>query len=246
MPKDLNNFTRRAEYLNYIATKDSDILQNLKEKKQEVDGLRKQYVKKREQISDIEKSYKNQKSQFEKDSETLTDYKQQLQKDKATLEREEDAMERQSQQITAWIQSLYASQPKRARMGSGRLTWPVLSCHSLSSPFGWRIHPISGRSRFHSGIDIPASYGSAIIAPENGVVISAGWQGGYGKAIIIDHGGGLSTLFGHTSAIYVSTGQTVKRGQTIAVIGSTGYSTGPHLHFEVRQNGNPSNPIGWM
>ncbi len=131
--------------------------------------------------------------------------------------------------------------PGPATAASGYFQWPVHG--PITSPFGWRIHPIAGVRRFHEGIDIAADSGTPIAAAEAGRVIYAGWYGGYGNYISIDHGGGVSTGYGHCSAIYVSVGQDVSRGQAIGAVGSTGYSTGPHLHFEVRINGKPIDPL---
>jgi murein DD-endopeptidase MepM/ murein hydrolase activator NlpD len=120
----------------------------------------------------------------------------------------------------------------------------------ITSPFGWRVHPIFHSRIFHSGIDIAGPYGGAIHAANSGRVIYAGWQGGYGKVVIIDHGRvngrPTTTLYGHMSSINVGTGQSVSRGQTIGREGSTGYSTGPHCHFEVRINGVPQNPLRFI
>ena len=131
--------------------------------------------------------------------------------------------------------------PGPATASSGYLQWPVRG--PITSPFGWRIHPISGVRSFHEGLDIGVASGTPIGAAEAGRVIYAGWYGGYGNYISIDHGGGVSTGYAHCSAIYVSVGQDVRQGQTIGAVGSTGYSTGPHLHFEVRINGKPVDPL---
>jgi murein DD-endopeptidase MepM/ murein hydrolase activator NlpD len=112
----------------------------------------------------------------------------------------------------------------------------------VTSEFGWRVHPIFGTRRLHAGIDLGAPTGTPIYAAAAGVVIQAGVQNGYGNAVIISHGNGLSTLYGHQSKIAVSAGQSVARGDLIGYVGSTGNSTGPHLHFEVRENGTAVNP----
>jgi murein DD-endopeptidase MepM/ murein hydrolase activator NlpD len=123
-----------------------------------------------------------------------------------------------------------------------RPLWPVPS-HYITSPFGWRIHPILGTKRLHAGMDIRAPYGTAISAAAAGTVVRSGWYGGYGNAVVIDHGGGVVTLYGHQSRVAVRAGQRVTRGQTIGYSGSTGLSNGPHLHFEVRVNGVPTDPL---
>lgn len=126
----------------------------------------------------------------------------------------------------------------------GILAWPLNG--PVSSPFGYRIHPITGTRRLHAGIDISAGYGAPIRAAGNGVVILAEWFGGYGNAIVIDHGGGLTTLYAHQSALNVGVGAAVTAGDVIGYVGSTGFSTGPHLHFETREYGTPVNPMSYL
>ena len=123
---------------------------------------------------------------------------------------------------------------------SGSFSWPVTG--TITSPFGWRSNPFGGAPEFHQGLDIAAPTGTTVTAAAAGTVIMAQWYGGYGNYILIDHGGGYSTGYGHLSAIYVSNGQTVQRGQAIGAVGSTGQSTGPHLHFEIRIAGKPVDP----
>lgn len=116
----------------------------------------------------------------------------------------------------------------------------------LTSPFGYRFHPVLGYGRFHSGADIGADWGLPIVATAAGRVTSASWLGGYGQAVTIDHGRGISTLYGHCSQLCVSPGQFVRKGQVVARVGSTGLSTGPHCHYEVRRNGNPIDPVPFL
>jgi murein DD-endopeptidase MepM/ murein hydrolase activator NlpD len=127
--------------------------------------------------------------------------------------------------------------------GNGRLKWPCDG--SVVSGFGFRTHPISGTRRMHTGVDISCANGAPISAAGDGVVTEAGWRGGYGLAVVIDHGDGLATLYGHQSRIAASGGQRVGTGEVIGYVGSTGYSTGPHLHWEVWVNGNPVDPMGY-
>lgn len=112
--------------------------------------------------------------------------------------------------------------------------YPLANPAPITSRFGWRTHPLTGIRRFHSGLDIGAPAGSPVVATGNGTVISAGWNGGYGKAIVIQHSDTQQTLYGHLSEISVQAGQTIAQGTVIGLVGSTGQSTGPHLHFESR------------
>lgn len=127
-----------------------------------------------------------------------------------------------------------------AAHSNGYFSWPVIGV--ITSPFGWRSNPFGGGPEFHQGLDIAAPMGTTVKAAAAGTIIMAQWYGGYGNYILIDNGNHYSTGYGHLSAIYVSRGQYVQRGQAIGAVGSTGYSTGPHLHFEVRVDGKPVDP----
>jgi murein DD-endopeptidase MepM/ murein hydrolase activator NlpD len=150
---------------------------------------------------------------------------------------EMDSLQQVSADLAAKIRAAQAHSTVRHVSGAG-LMWPVNA--PITSPFGWRW------GRMHEGIDLGASYGTPISAAAAGVVIYAGWEGGYGNLVVIDHGGGLATAYGHQSQIAVSTGQSVAQGQIIGYVGSTGHSTGPHLHFEVRVNGQAVDPLGYL
>ena len=128
--------------------------------------------------------------------------------------------------------------------GGGGMIWPLSG--PITSEFGWRTHPIFGNARFHSGLDIGGDYGLPIHAAQSGVVIEAGWIGGYGNTVMIEHGGGIVTLYGHNESLAVSVGQSVNQGDVIAYCGSTGNSTGPHCHFEVRLGGEPVSPWDYL
>ena len=152
-----------------------------------------------------------------------------------------DALQASSAQLTARIQAAqaqHASGSPSATPSSAGLIWPASG--PVTSPFGWRW------GRMHDGIDIGASYGAPIHAAASGTIIYCGWESGYGNLTVIDHGGNLATAYGHQSSIAVTCGQQVTQGQVIGYVGSTGHSTGPHLHFEVRINGAPVDPLGYL
>ncbi len=126
------------------------------------------------------------------------------------------------------------------------LMWPVPGCNIITSRFGYRVSPTAGASSYHGGLDIGAQAGAAIVSAEAGTVILASPLGGYGNCVMVDHGGGIVTLYGHMSSIAVSSGQYVSQGQTIGYVGSTGISTGPHCHFEIRVNGSQTDPAPYF
>jgi murein DD-endopeptidase MepM/ murein hydrolase activator NlpD len=152
-------------------------------------------------------------------------------------------LEAESARITEIIRQTAgsASHGPIRTLRNGALLWPVPG--PITSGYGWRVHPIFGTREFHTGIDIGAPYGTPIQAAQAGTVIYRGWMRGYGMLVILDHGGGLTTTYSHLSAALVTVGQRVERGETIARIGSTGWSTGPHLFFEVREDGRPVDPL---
>ncbi len=151
-----------------------------------------------------------------------------------------DALEAESKRLELEILRRQVREGRRP----GTLAWPVGG--PVTSPFGWRIHPIFGDRRLHTGIDLGSAAGASIHAAGNGTVILAGSWGGYGRTVVIDHGGGLSSLYAHQSSIAVSEGQRVLAGDVIGYIGCTGFCTGPHLHFEVREVGAPVDPMLWL
>ena len=163
---------------------------------------------------------------------------------KAESEAEYDRIAAEMQSVSDQIAELSRQSAANGSVpaGDGTLIWPTPSCTTNSSAYGWRIHPIYGTMKFHAGEDIPAGYGADILAAASGTVVTAGWVSGYGNYTVIDHGGGMMTAYGHQSQILVSVGQTVTQGQLIGKVGSTGNSTGPHLHFEVYINGETVDP----
>jgi len=179
------------------------------------------------------------RAQVEREIAVHTDLVGEVQSEKAAYRRAVKDLQADSDRIQGLIQGGGSS-----GSGSGQLSWPAAG--PVVSGFGWRTHPIFGTRRFHAGIDIDAGCGDRISASAGGRVLSAGWSGGYGKATVIDHGDGLSTLYAHQSRLQVSAGEQVSRGERIGSVGTTGWSTGCHLHFEVRVNGEPVNPMPYL
>ncbi len=158
----------------------------------------------------------------------------------AEIQRQLEADEARIQAILAAASSAAGPIPS----GGGQLLWPAAG--PLTSGYGPRTHPIFGDTRMHTGIDIGAPYGAPVIAADAGIVAFAGAMSGYGNVIAIDHGGGLGTTYNHLSAFYVGAGDRVGRGEQIGAVGCSGYCTGPHLHFEVRINGSPVDPMPYL
>lgn len=170
-----------------------------------------------------------------------------LKNQRAFYERAEQQLSNESHRLESQILAMQRSarsSNKPAQQGSGNLSMP-LKAH-ITSPFGWRRHPIFGVRKFHTGIDLAGPNRSQIRAADSGSVLFTGWYGGYGKVVIVSHGNEMATLYAHLSRTSVSVGDNVSKGDVIGNEGTTGFSTGPHLHFEVRVNGKPNNPLNYL
>lgn len=244
--KDFADLMTRMDVLKRIIKHDYDLIMKVKEEKTTVENTRAQLEKDKAEAEVLVADAQAKKAKVEdKESE------QQVLLDQAIYDR--DTSERMYEEIMAASQEV-ANMIRRSQMssagysgapaGAGGMIWPISG--PITSEFGWRTHPIFGTARFHSGLDIGGDYGMPIYAAASGTVIYAGWISGYGNAVIIDHGGGVTTLYGHNDSLNVSEGENVAQGQVIAMCGSTGNSTGPHCHFEVRENGEPVSPYGYL
>lgn len=157
-----------------------------------------------------------------------------------------EAARAEEEKLKASVSSELSKSTDKVKYTGGRFCWPAPSYTRISSPYGYRIHPVYKTKKFHSGVDMAAPGGTNILAAADGTVIRAAWNGGYGNCVIIDHGGGVSTLYGHAKKLLVSKGAKVKKGQVIALVGTTGTSTGNHLHFEVLLNGKTTDPMAYL
>jgi murein DD-endopeptidase MepM/ murein hydrolase activator NlpD len=244
--QNLNDFLTRRRQLKLVYQADRTILDGLKTRAEDLDRQRRDVARQKNEIALLTQELLARRSEFEAQAQNQQALISRLRQDRGALEEAEEQLARDSASITALIQQRLAVPSGRGPVvqGTGQFSYP--SDGFITSSYGWRRHPILGNDRFHAGVDFGADYGATIRAADSGVVIYSGWYGGYGLSLIIDHGGGLTTLYAHASDLYVSEGQSIQRGQAIAAVGSTGLSTGPHLHFEVRINGEPVDPMAYL
>ncbi|UIE40478.1 peptidoglycan DD-metalloendopeptidase family protein [Leptodesmis sichuanensis A121] len=243
--RSLNDFLDRRYRLKLLYQNDRQTLAGLQSDADQLEQQRDRVERKKNEIALMKQQLELQKASMEDQIAGQKENIDRLKSDRRAMAVAEAQLEQDSRTIALLIQQhTGAGGYGLAFRGTGQMLLPCLG--EITSGFGWRMHPVLGYERFHAGIDIGADYGATIYAAEQGLVIFAGWYGGYGNAVIIDHGGGITTLYGHTSELYVSEGQTVQRGQAIAAVGSTGLSTGPHLHFEVRREGEPTDPVAFL
>lgn len=240
---DFRDFTTRVDLLQRVLSQDVALITKVKAERELVTQKKAELERDRAAVLELEKTAAAKKNVVEIRKNEREEVLTAVVGERDTAERAYQELLDTSRRIEQLIRN-QKSGNKEAIGGSGIMMWPASG--PITSPFGWRTHPIFGTQRFHSGIDIGADYGDSVHAADGGVVIYSDWMGGYGKAVIIDHGSGISTLYAHNSELLVSEGQRVYKGQTISRVGSTGYSTGPHLHFEVRQNGSPVSPMGYL
>lgn len=252
--RDVGQFLSTTKYVQSVMDEDLDIVERVTTATQELVEIRAQADEKRQELGEQQDAAAELAAQVEEATARQRDLTAKVEAERARrselLRRYEseqaqhedlvDSLQAESESLEAELKKL---QSIGTAPGPGGLFWPTNGYKT--SDFGYRTHPIFGSRRMHTGVDISGSVGQPIIAAASGTVVHAGWRGGYGLTVVIDHGGGMATLYAHQSALAVSTGQRVEGGQKIGEVGSTGYSTGPHLHFEVRINGEPRNPMDW-
>ena len=238
-------FLSRSYYLQQILKSDTTLISQIRQLKSSIEADKERQAQRVAQISSLQTKLISERNQIS----SLADSKQQqidrIQKDNRLMEQALAELEAESQAIEDQIRRIQqtpAGRQRAAKAFTGGLIYPVSG--RITSTFGYRVHPITKVYKLHTGVDIACPTGTPIRAAAAGTVIIANWMPAYGYSVVLDHGGGVQTLYGHNSKLCVSVGQNVKQGETIAKAGSTGYSTGPHCHFEKRVNGRPVNPGG--
>lgn len=237
-----SDFLSRYEMMKIVAKKDNSLLIGLEEEQRSLTEAKEALEEEVNKLSDLKKQREvrtNELSVASSRHKTVIDT---LTKEKSYYASMLDELEEQSKIIE---QQILAAQGTGGTSPTG-LNWPTPGYYRITSPYGYRIHPILKTKRLHTGIDLGVPYGKNVIASNGGKVILAKYNGGYGYCLIIDHGGGMSTLYAHLSSFSVKVGDTVAAGQKVAQIGTSGLSTGPHLHYEVRLNGAHTNPEDYL
>ena len=241
----ISQFLDRIYYQNLIIQSDKKKMRELKTEAKNVAVLKQRIESEKRQLSGIIKKIDKENSNIKSIIKQNKSMIEKIQKDKRAYERSERELSRQSASLATMISK---TTKDSGVVVTGGFLMPTEG--RITSPFGWRIHPIFKSKIFHNGIDIGAPYGAPIKASNAGKVIYSGWYGGYGRVVILDHGSctgaPTTTLYAHMSKSKATVGQNVVRGQVIGYIGTTGYATGPHLHFEVRINGKPQNPKNYL
>jgi murein DD-endopeptidase MepM/ murein hydrolase activator NlpD len=239
---DLMDALTRVDMIQLIIKSDVDLLKSIEKQKEEVEEIQVSLKEEKTQVVEVQNNVLAKKGQVLVASQSKESYMSDLENDIKQIQYLEAQEEAQSAQIE---KDILAAQRAVAYAG-GEMLWPAPGNYRITSPYGKRSDPITGVWSNHGGMDIAASYGSSIVAANDGVVIFAGWHYSYGNYVIVDHGGGIATVYAHNSKLLVTEGQAVVRGQTISQAGSTGYSTGNHLHFEVRVNGVRTDPMKYL
>ena len=250
----------RLEYFQAGLDAEAELIAEIESLESETETARDRVERKKEMIADEQLALEERRADvaevLEERAAALAEKEDVISATRTLLASAEDREARleewldQLESDSARLESILAADSGGAPAGGplpsrgGELLWPTSG--ALTSPYGYRVHPIFGDTRLHSGIDIGAAYGAPVFAADEGTVSYVGEMSGYGNVVAIDHGGGFATTYNHLSGYSVGSGESIERGETIASVGCTGYCTGPHLHFEVRINGSPVDPLPYL
>lgn len=243
--ESLSDFLSRYYLVSEIAQSDYELVSSVKENKEQMESITESLREKKEELEQD----KMDKEKYEislSNMEILKNNKiNQLNSEELAIYQQIEQYKTEIESIEAEIKQIALQNIGEIYIG-GTMIWPTPGYTTITSNFGMRTHPITGIYKLHTGVDIGAPYGAMFIASNDGVVVKAEMNSAYGNMVMIDHGGGVMTLYAHGSEILVEVGQTVTQGTAVLKVGSTGYSTGPHAHFEIRINGEYVNPLDYI
>ena len=244
--KDFSDFSSRMYLLQKIISRDLELLEKLKQDAAEINSRKEQLAAEMKEIKATQTELEAKKAKVNKLREQRAYMLYKAQEEEQSSQEEYERLLAISENIASMLRNMENSGggAPAGQGGTGQFMWP---CNGpITSYYGWRTHPIFGTTKYHSGMDIAVDAGTPIHAADSGTIVYSGWLGGYGNCVMIDHGGGLVTLYAHNSALNVGEGQYVSKGTVVAYAGSTGYSTGPHCHFEVRLHGELTEPLNYL
>ena len=243
--KNISEFLSNYFLITELANSQVELLEDMQNKKNEIQQSKEKLDKNKEDLAVIKANQTKTATVLANTKTVMENFISKLSDQEKDIQSKIDEYYAQFNAINSEILQLAQGGIATQYIG-GELAWPVPGYTVISSNYGMRTHPITGVYKLHTGVDIRAPLGATFIAANDGIVTKASYNGAYGNMVIIDHGGGVSTLYAHGSEILVQVGQTVKRGEPVLKVGSTGYSTGPHAHFEVRLNGVVTNPMPYI
>ncbi len=245
--KTITEFLSNYYLLSILADSNVDFLDTIEKQKKIIEEQKEKLEEQKKQVNTSKEEKEKAAIILENTRVMKNTYTSQLTDQEKQIQSEIDAYQTQLNQLEAEIQAITAnSLIINPNYIGGEMLWPVPGYTKLSSTFKMRVHPITGVYKLHTGIDIPAPIGTNFLAANEGIVVKASYNSAYGNMVMVDHGGGVSTLYAHGDQIMVTLGQTVKKGDVVLKTGNTGNSTGPHAHFEVRINGTPVDPLPYV
>ena len=244
--RSISDFLSNYFLITELASYETDLLEDMQEQKDKI-GLEKEKLDNtQEQLATIKANQTKTAKIIENTKTVRENFIAKLSDEEKNIQSQIDEYNRQFAEVNAEILAL-AMEGLDTQYIGGVFAWPTPGYTRITSKYGMRTHPITGVYKLHTGVDIGAPMGASFVAANDGVVVKAGYNGAYGNMVIIDHGGGVQTLYAHGSEIMVNVGDVVKKGETVVLkVGSTGYSTGPHAHFEVRLNGVVTDPMPYI
>ena len=244
--KSISEFLSNYFLITELVDNDKQLLDEMESKKHEIEISKEKLDNEREELATIKANQTKTAKIIENTKTVRENFVAKLSEEEKNLQSQIDEYNRQFEEVNAEILAL-AMQGIDTKYIGGEFAWPVPGYTRITSKYGMRTHPITGIYKLHTGVDIGAPMGANFVAANDGIVVKAGYNGAYGNMVIIDHGGGVQTLYAHVSEILVKVGDVVKKGETAVLkVGSTGYSTGAHAHFEVRINGETTDPLPYI
>ena len=243
--KSLSDFLSSYYLITELAELDNDLISELEEKKKTIDLSKQKLENEKAELATIIESQTRLSRTLQNTKKIRESFIEKLSEEEKNLQTKIDEINTQYEVVNKQILALAQQGIDTAYIG-GELAWPVPGYTRITSKYAMRVHPITGQYKLHTGVDIGAPEGANFVAANDGIVTKAEYNTAYGNMVMIDHGGGVSTLYAHGDKIMVTLGQTVKKGEVVLQIGETGYATGPHAHFEVRINGTPVDPLPYV